>query len=100
MIQLEDEQYQKLVKDADDNRQIVKIARSCLAVILFALIYFTCLLPLIKISIDQNRATMEQRIAIINAGNIQREIENSGLSTEDYFRWLEIQAELENQYGY
>lgn len=96
MIQLEDEQYQKLVKDADDNRQIVKIARSCLAVILFAFIYFTCLLPLIKISIDQNRATMEQRIAIINAENIQREIESSGLSTEDYFRWLEIQAELEN----
>lgn len=96
MIQLEDEQYQKLVKDADDNRQIVKIARSCLAVILFALIYFTCLLPLIKIGIDQNRANMEQRIAVINAGNIQREIESSGLSTEDYFRWLEIQAELEN----
>lgn len=96
MIQLEDEQYQKLVKDADDNRQVVKIAWSCLAVILFSLLYFTWILPLINISIDQNRANMEQRIAIINAGNIQREIESSGLSTEDYFRWLEIQAELRN----
>lgn len=96
MIQLDDEQYQKLVKDADDNKQIVKIARSCLAVILFSILYFTCLLPLINIGIDQNRANMEQRIDIINAENIQHEIESSGLSTEDYFRWLEIQAELEN----
>ena len=96
MIQLEDEQYQKLVKDADDNTQIVKIARSCLAVILFSILYFTCLLPLINIGIDQNRANMEQQISIIEANNIQRKIESSGLTTEEYFRWLEIQAELEN----
>lgn len=96
MIQLDDEKYQKLVKDADDNRQLVKITWSIIAAIMFLLVYFTCLLPMINISIDQNRANMEQRISIINAANIQREIESSGLSTEDYFRWLEIQAELEN----
>lgn len=96
MIQLDDEKYQKLVKDADDNRQIVKIAWSVLATIIFLLIYFTCLLPIINIGIDQTRANMKQQIDIINAANIQREIKSSGLSTEDYFRWLEIQAELRN----
>ena len=96
MIQLEDEQYQKLVKDADDNKQLVKITRSIIAAIIFLIVYFSYLLPMINIHIDQNRANMEQQINIINAANIQREIESSGLSTEDYFRWLEIQAELEN----
>ena len=96
MIQLEDEQYQKLVKDADDNKQLVKITRSIIAAIIFLIVYFSYLLPMINIHIDQNRANMEQQINIINAANIQREIESSGLSTEEYFRWLEIQAELEN----
>lgn len=100
MIQLEDEQYQKLVKDADDNKQLVKITRSIIAAIIFLIVYFSYLLPMINIHIDQNRANMEQQINIINAANIQREIESSGLSTEEYFRWLEIQAELENQYGH
>ena len=98
MVQLDDEQYQKLVKDADDNRQMVRIARYILITILAIILYFTYISPLLQIHVSMVRERAEQSLALSEANNNVRimQIESEGLTTEEYFTWLKLRSELEN----
>ena len=92
MVQIEDEIYTKLKKDADDNRQIVRIARLVLAVIIFCILFMSWGTRLIDLDIQRRTAEMQTQIAL-NQADTNRQImaiESEGLTKEEYFRWLEV----------
>ena len=92
MTTLDDEVYNKLLKDANDNKQLVKIARAVVALIIFIVLFIFWGKPMIDLSTQQKRVEVECEIAIVQAENAVRvrEIESVGMKTEDYLRWLEI----------
>lgn len=92
MVQIEDEIYTKLKKDADDNRQIVRIARIVAAVIIFCILFMSWGTRLIDLDIQRRTAEMQTQIAL-NQADTNRQImaiESEGLTKEEYFRWLEV----------
>ncbi len=92
MVQVEDHIYAKLQKDADDNRQIIKIISIIVGVIIFGLFFFTWGVDLIKLDIQKRNADLQMQIAITQAETNKRvmSIEKEGLTTEEYFKWLEV----------
>lgn len=92
MVELNDEVYAKLTKDANDNKQLVRIARIAAIVVIFLLFFFTWGKGMIDLDIQRRRIDLECQEAIIRAeNNVQvREIESSGMKIEDYLKWLEI----------
>ena len=92
MTTLDDEVYSKLLKDANDNKQLVKIAWAVVTLIIFLVLFIFWGKPMIDISIQQKRVEVECEIAIVQAENAVRvrEIESAGMKTEDYLKWLEI----------
>ena len=92
MVELNDEVYAKLTKDANDNKQLVRIARIAAIVVIFLLFFFTWGKSMIDLDIQRRRIDLECQEAIIRAeNNVKvREIESSGMKIEDYLKWLEI----------
>ena len=92
MVELNDEVYAKLTKDANDNKQLVRIARITAIVIIFLLFFFTWGKSMIDLDIQRRRIDLECQEAIVRAENNVRvkEIESSGMKIEDYLKWLEI----------
>jgi hypothetical protein len=92
MVQIEDDVYAKLKKDADDNRQIRNIARMVVVAIIFCVLFFIWVVPLINLDIQRRSAEMQTQIAITQAETNKRvmEIEKSDLSNAEYFKWLEV----------
>ena len=92
MTTLDDEVYNKLLKDANDNKQLVKIVRAAVILAIFIILFIFWGKPMIDFSIQQKRVEIECEIAIMQANNaVQvREIESAGMKMEDYLKWLEI----------
>ena len=92
MVELNDEVYAKLTKDANDNKQLVRIARIVAIVVIFLLFFFTWGKSMIDLDIQRRRIDLECQEAIVKAENNVRvrEIESSGMKIEDYLKWLEI----------
>lgn len=93
MVQMEDEVYEKLKKNADDNLQVKKIIRLIVSVIVLLVLYFGVISKIIDVQIKKYDAQIQQEVAVIQAEtNVKvREIESSGMSMDDYIRWLDIQ---------
>lgn len=91
MVTIDEKEYNRLKKDADDNRQITKLVIIVLSIILAIICYLGFGNRFVDISIEKYRASTLQEIAISNAENQVRirEIERGNLSFEDYIRWLE-----------
>lgn len=92
MVQIEDEIYTKLKKDADDNRQIVRIVQIIAVLIIFCVLFFSWGVRLIDLDIQRRTAEMQAQIALAQADTNRQiiDIESEGLTKEEYFRWLEV----------
>lgn len=90
MVQIEDEIYDKLKKDADDNRQIVRIVRAIIVVIIFCILFFSWGIRLIDLDIQRRTAELQTQIALTQAETNKQimTIESEGLTTDEYFKWL------------
>ena len=90
MVQIEDEIYAKLKKDADDNRQIVHIVRAIVTVVIFCILFFSWGIRLIDLDIQRRTAELQTQIALTQAETNKRvmTIESEGLTTDEYFKWL------------
>lgn len=92
MVQLEDDVYAKLTKDADDNKQIVHLVRIGIGFIIFLILFFTWGVRLIDIDVQKRTYDMEASIAIHQA-EINKQvmtIERGDLSLDDYLKWVSI----------
>lgn len=99
MITIEESEYKQLKKDADDNRQVVKIAVFVVLLLTLVLIYLAFGSKLIDISIKQHQATVDQEIARAEALNdVQvREIEQGDLTFDEYIQWLEAKNDSSHE---
>lgn len=97
MVQLDEELYNKIKKDADDNRQLMSIFRWTVGLIIFLLLYFTTGQHLLNIQVQKAQAAADREIAILQAQNNVRirEIESEGLTTEEYLKWYKIYHQIE-----
>lgn len=91
MVQIEDEIYNKLKKDADDNRQIRNIAGIIAVVVMFCLFLCTFGVKLIDLEIQRRTAELQTQIAIAQAQTNKQvmAIESEGLTMDEYFKWLD-----------
>lgn len=90
MVQLEDADFAKLKKDADDNKQVVAIVRWIAFIIAFLFIFFCWGKPLLELDIQRRQVEIQCQMAIVKAkNNVEvREIESKGMELDDYIRWL------------
>lgn len=90
MVQMEDNVYEKLKKDADDNKQLVSITRIIVIGIIFCILFFTWGRDLMAISVQKKQAELQNQIAIEQAETNKRvmAIESEGMTNEEYFEWL------------
>ena len=92
MVELDDKTYEKLLKDSNDNRSILRICR----IIIIALVCIILLAPFvykyIDISLDTYRAEVRNSVEILEAQTKVRvrNIESEGLTTDQYLKWLEV----------
>lgn len=93
-IQVEEDDYRRIVKDANDNRSLVRIARWITVTIVFLCMFFGFGCNAIQISLTKYRAKVDAENALVEAQtNVQiRQIESEGLSTEEYFEWLRVRG--------
>ena len=92
MVQLNEEEYLKLKKDADDNKQIIRIARYIVAFLIFVVLCITIGTKVVDLFYQHFNAELQTNIAITQAEANKHimEIESSGMTKEEYFRWLEV----------
>lgn len=92
MVQLDDENYAKLKKDADDNRSIKTIAKWVVGLVIFLVLYFTAGTRFINIQIARSQAAMERESEILQAQVAVRvrEIESQGMTMDEYLKWYSI----------
>lgn len=98
MVQMEDETYKKIIKDADDNRALSRIIRNICITIITAMVFIFVVMPVLNIQIDNYRREILRNNAVKQAEiNVQiREIESKGLTVQEYLKWLEIKRDAEN----
>ena len=92
MVQLSEENYARLKKDADDNLSIKSIVKWVVGLLIFAILYFTIGNQFLNIQLSRLQSSIAQESAIAQAETNKkvREIESSGMSTEDYLKWYTI----------
>ncbi len=95
MIQIEDEVYSKMKKDADDNKQIVRIIRTVAAVIIFCILFFTWGTRLIDLDIQRRTDEMRSAVAVEQAKTNKQilSIESEGLTMDEYLKWLSVRED-------
>lgn len=95
-VELTQREYSKLKKDADDNRQIVRIVIIISVVLLILVGYFTYGRKATDLFLERQKAAMQNELIIekAKANVVAREIEQNGMSNEEYFKWLEVRDEL------
>ena len=95
-MQISDKEYARLKKDADDNRQLVKIVLTITIGILLIIGYFGYGRQMIQLHIRQQEAALQNEIDIskAKANTAIKEIEQTGMSFDEYVKWLEIRDEL------
>lgn len=92
MIEIDEEHFRQLVKDADDNKSLVLITRSILISIIIIVILFTIVIPVFNYWLNVKNTELALNEAKAQA-YINREImaiESKGLTNEEYFKWLEV----------
>lgn len=92
MIQISDEDYAKLKKDADDNSAIKSIVRWVLLVIIIILLYCGIGSKIIDLEIRKCEANLQCEIATMQAQNAVeiRSIQSKDMSMDDYLKWYEL----------
>ncbi len=92
MVELDDKVWEKIHKDADDNRQIRIIINILIAVLITITLYFTVGTRIINLHMQRKQAELQCEIDIMNARNAVkiREIESEGMTIEEYLKWCEI----------
>lgn len=90
MVEIEDVIYNKLKKDADDNRQIIRVVRMISIVIIFCILFFNWGIKLIDMDIQRRNLEIQSQIAIEQAKTNKQimDIESEGLTKNEYFKWL------------
>lgn len=92
MVEIDEDILIKLKKDADDNKQIVRIVRMIIAAVFVLIFYFSFGLNWMNLQLEKQRSEIQNQIAITQAHNnvMVKQIESEGLSIEEYFKWLEV----------
>lgn len=92
MIEVSVEEYEKLVKEADDNASIIRITRIVIIGIICLVVIFTMLKPAFDVWLEEQKFENQLTNAKIEAANNKQvmDIESEGLSNEEYFKWLEV----------
>lgn len=92
MIEINEADYKKLIKDANDNRSIIKVIITIIIgiVLVFSVVSFSGTFA--NIIFKQYEANVQMQIALDEAENDVRirKIESEGLTTEEYLKWLEV----------
>lgn len=99
MIEIDEAVYAQLQKDANDNKSILRLVRVGCIFIFLLIILIMYASRIIDISLENYRASVECRVAIIQAENNVRvrEIESAGMTNEEYIKWLEVRATKDKQ---
>ena len=79
-VELPDGQYEKLRKDADDNRSVRSLVR---------LVIFSLILALFMVAYGCHALDMKKQIDQAYTNVQVREIESDGMDDEEYMDWLE-----------
>lgn len=92
MIEINEADYQKLIKDANDNRSIIKGLIIIIIGIVLIVSTFTFSGKVAGIIFEQYEANVQMQIDLDEAeNNVKiRKIESEGLTTEEYLKWLEV----------
>ena len=92
MIQISDEDYAKLKKDADDNSSIKSIVRWIMLLVVIILLYFGIASKIIDLEIRKYEANLQCEIATMQAQNAVeiRSIQSKDMSMDDYLKWYEL----------
>lgn len=92
MVEIDENTYKKIQKDASDNRSILRLVRLGLLFVFLIIILFIYGTKFIDISLMKYRTFVECQSQIIQAENNVRirEIESTGMTTEEYLKWLEV----------
>lgn len=93
MVQLNDNDYAKLKKDADDNRQLIILLRILAVFVTFIIIFFAWGKNILDLDIEYRRFEAQTQMQISQAEtNVKvREIESEGMTFENYILWLEAE---------
>lgn len=92
MVELDDERYAKLKKDADDNKQIVRIVYGVIGLLIFIILFFTWLKPVLDLDIQKRNIDL-QKYELIQMSQSKKQamlIESEGLTFDEYCKWLEV----------
>ena len=100
MVQIEDDIYTKLKKDADDNNQIKNIVRIIAGVLIFLVLFFSWGKPVIDLDIQRRAYELQTEMSLAQAHTNKQimEIESEGMTKQEYFKWLEVRK-LEQDYS-
>lgn len=92
MVEINDADYKQLVKDANDNKTMVKIARWIVGLIVFLVIFFSWGTKLIDLDVQRRTIELQNRMEIKQAETNRQifSIESEGMTKEEYFKWLEV----------
>lgn len=87
-------EYESLKRDANDNRQIVKIVTIIATAVIVLILFFMIGLPQYDLWHHQQQLELERAQKIEDAKNevVIREIEQQDLTTEEYLKWLQIKT--------
>ena len=95
MVQLPDEEYQKLKHDADDNNSIRFIVKCIVGLIVALTLYFTVGVRILNTWVGYYQDSVQCRVEEMRARNdvLIREIQSSGMEMDDYLEWYKIYSE-------
>ena len=95
MIELSDTQFEKLKKDADDNRQIIRIVRFAIIFVSIIILYITLAMPMINNYIRSQEEYLKQQTSIEQAKTNAEimEIEKGSMTMDEYIKWLSVRKD-------
>lgn len=95
MIELSENEFKKLKKDADDNNQLKSIIRFVVLVIVGIILYCTLILPFVNDYIHKQEEYSKHQMAIDDARTSVeiREIEQGSMSMDEYLKWLSVRKD-------
>lgn len=92
MIELKIEEYERLVKEADDNQTIHRIVTTIAATIVILVLIFFMIKPAFDVWLDTRKFEIQlqksKTEAIMNKEIMN--LEKEGLTNEEYFEWLSV----------
>lgn len=92
MIELKIEEYERLVKEADDNQTLRRIVTTIAATIVILVLIFFMIKPAFDVWLDTRKFEIQlqksKTEAIMNKEIMS--LEKEGLTNEEYFEWLSV----------